>query len=112
MATTATDTGFTAVLDRSFSFGRGQTRHEPVYYDEIHLNHTKLMEDNAEPVVVVAVVGGVVVPIGNATVLGVVVPATTAEHAVRARGSCLKHRVRKPLVYPFSAYASNGVICS
>ena len=57
------------------------------------------MEDNAEAVVVVvAVVGSVVVPIGNAAVLGVVVPATTAKDAVRACGSCRINCFLKPLV--------------
>ena len=48
------------------------------------VHHIKLMEDNAEPVVVVTVVGRVVVPIRYTTVLSVVVPATTTKHAVRA----------------------------
>ena len=42
------------------------------------------LKGQAQPVVVVTVVGVVVVTIGNATVLRIVVPATTTKHAIRA----------------------------
>lgn len=45
--------------------------------------YSKLGEDEAEPEVVVAVVGRVVVTVRRAAVPGVVVPAATAFHAVR-----------------------------
>ncbi len=48
------------------------------------ITHIKLMENNAESVVVVTVVWSVVVPIRDSTVLSVVVPATAAKDAVRA----------------------------
>ncbi len=74
--------------------------------------HTKLVEHNTEAKVVVAVVRGVVVPIRNAAVLRVVVPAAATIHAVGARCSCRNTVLRSPLVYPFMAYDNNGVICS
>ena len=51
------------------------------------------MENDTEAVVVVSVVGGIVVPIRNAAVPRVVVPATATKHAVGARCSCRKHRL-------------------
>lgn len=51
--------------------------------------HLKLGKDEPQPEVVVAVVGVVVVPIGNTAVPGVVVPAAATVHAVRAYGCSL-----------------------
>lgn len=47
------------------------------------LGYSKLGEDEAEPEVIVAVAGRVVVTVRRAAVSGVVVPAATAFHAVR-----------------------------
>ena len=97
---TATNTGRQAVLDRSFSFGCA--KHDMnVFTTTKSIYHTKLMEHDTEAVVVVAVVRGVVVPIRNAAVPRVVVPAATAEHAVGARRSCRKHRSAQSLGVTF-----------
>lgn len=76
--------------------------------------HTKLRyKYEAEPVVVVPVVGIVVVPIRYTAVPRVVVPTTSTKHAVRAY---FIHAVIILLLYPFEydfiTYESNGVICS
>lgn len=71
--------------------------------------------DNTEAVVVITATRSIVVPVRNTTVLGVVVPTTTAKHAVRA---ILDHQLlvflhkyeRSPLVYAFSAKAIKGTI--
>ena len=94
---TATNTGVLAVRDRSCLFGIAK-RDTDMFTTTKSIYPTKLMENDAEAVVVVAVVGGVVVPIRNAAVPRVVVPAATADHAVGACCLCRKHHRRKPLV--------------
>lgn len=59
------------------------SRCQPVYNILVSYGYSKLGEDEAEPEVVVAVAGRVVVTVRRAAVPGVVVPAATAIHAVR-----------------------------
>ena len=59
------------------------SRCQPVYNILVRSGYSKLGEDEAEPEVVVAVAGRVVVTVRRAAVSGVVVPAATAFYAVR-----------------------------
>ena len=70
---------------RSLIFVWQKTKHDMnMFTTTTSIYHIKLMENNAEAVVVVTVVRTIVVPIRDSTVLSVVVPATAAKHAVRA----------------------------
>ena len=111
--TTATSADRLADRNRSFSFGKIAKPDKNLFTTTKSICHTKLTEHKAEAVVVVAVVGSVVVAIGNAAVPRVVVPAAAAQQAVGAFRFCRKNTIRRsPLVYALETNDSNGVICS